>query len=391
MKQTETQDFSLVLGGPLYQLLRRTRLLTPPFDLLKRRMAVLMALAWLPLLALTLYDHNALSGIEAPFLFDIDSHVRFLVALPMLVFAELFVHLRLRQVVLQFVDNGIVAPEERARFDGIMESTMRLRNSVFVEVVLLVAVFTLGHWLWSRHMALTVSTWYAVDTGDRFRFTPAGYWYAFVSIPIFQFLLIRWYYRLALWFRFLWKASRLKLRIIATHPDGSGGLGFLSLSVEAFGPILLAHSILLAGMIGNRIWHEGASLLNFKLEILGIVALLMSLVLVPLMVFTPQLLRAKRVGLIEFDALAERYVRRFDEKWIRGQAPEGEELVGSSDIQSLADLANGHAVVSAMWPVPFQKETILRLAFVLILPFLPLTLTIIPLEKMLDKLVGVIL
>jgi len=240
-------------------------------------------------------------------------------------------------------------------------------------------------------MALNVATWYAADLGEGVQFTPAGYWYAFASIPIFQFLLLRWYYRLGLWWRFLWKMSSLKLRLIVTHPDGSGGLGFLSLSAYAFGPILLAHTILLAGMIGNRIWHEGVSLLSFKMEILGIVVLLMLVVLLPMTVFTPQLLRAKRIGLIEFNEMAGKYVRRFDEKWIRGQAPEGEELVGSGDIQSLADLANSHAVARAMWPVPFQKETILRLALVLILPFLPLTLTILPLEKMIDKLVGAIL
>src|SRR2546425_12714064 len=44
-------DFSLVLGGPLYQLLLRTRMARPPLDLLHRRMAILALVAWLPLLA----------------------------------------------------------------------------------------------------------------------------------------------------------------------------------------------------------------------------------------------------------------------------------------------------------------------------------------------------
>jgi hypothetical protein len=33
----ETPDFSLVLGGPLYQLYLRTRMMRPPLDLLRRR------------------------------------------------------------------------------------------------------------------------------------------------------------------------------------------------------------------------------------------------------------------------------------------------------------------------------------------------------------------
>ena len=52
---TEPADFSLVQGGPLFQLLVRAGLLRPPLDYLSRRIAVLVLLAWLPLL-LSLVD-----------------------------------------------------------------------------------------------------------------------------------------------------------------------------------------------------------------------------------------------------------------------------------------------------------------------------------------------
>jgi hypothetical protein len=38
--------------------------------------------------------------------------------------------------------------------------------------------------------------------------------------------------------------------------------------------------------------------------------------------------------------LAQRYVREFDHKWLRGGASADGPLVGSGDIQSLAVLAN---------------------------------------------------
>ncbi|HEX5037486.1 MAG TPA: hypothetical protein VFX30_10045, partial [bacterium] len=175
------------------------------------------------------------------------------------------------------------------------------------------------------------------------------------------------------------------------HPDKAGGLGFLSISAYAFAPVFVAHSIVWAGMIGNRIWHESASLLGFKQEIAGLVVVLLTLLFVPLMAFSLRLMEAKRIGLGDYGDLSQKYVRRFNEKWIRGEAPAAESLVGSPDIQSLADMANSFNIVTGMQPVPFGKETVLRMAILLVLPFLPLTLTIIPVDKILDKLVGVLL
>ena len=107
------EDFSLVLGGPLYQMYLRSRLVRPPVDLIERRVSAFIVATWFPLLVLTLAGGHALSGATVPFLFDLDVHVRFLLALPLLIGAELMVHQRLRVTVSQFIDRGIVAPEVR--------------------------------------------------------------------------------------------------------------------------------------------------------------------------------------------------------------------------------------------------------------------------------------
>ncbi len=49
-------DFSLVLGGPLYQLFIRARINTDTLGLLKRRVIVISLLTWLPLLLLSVLD-----------------------------------------------------------------------------------------------------------------------------------------------------------------------------------------------------------------------------------------------------------------------------------------------------------------------------------------------
>ena len=217
-----------------------------------------------------------------------------------------------------------------------------------------------------------------------------GVWYGYVSLPIFQFLLMRWYFRLFIWARFLWQVSRLDLSLVPTHPDRVGGLGFLANTVYAFTPLAVAHGALLAGLIANRIFYLGATLPEFKVEIAVLVVFLLCVVLGPLLVFAPQLAQAKRTGNREYGTLAERYVREFDAKWLRGGAPADEPLVGSGDIQSLADLGNSFEVVRTMRLAPMTKEAIIQLAVATLAPIVPLALTMMPLEELLKRLFGIL-
>ena len=209
-------------------------------------------------------------------------------------------------------------------------------------------------------------------------------------MPVFQFLLVRWYFRVFIWTRFLWQVSRIELRLVPTHPDRVGGLGFLANIVYAFTPILVAHGALLAGLIADRIFFAGAKLPQFMLEIVGGVGALVLLVLAPLMVFAGQLARAKRTGLGEYGVLAQRYVREFDSKWLRGDRDPAEPFVGTADVQSLADLANSFDVIRTMRFVPFSKETVFQLAVVTLVPLLPLPLTMISLEELVKRLLSAV-
>ena len=387
----EPPDFSLVLGGPLFQLFRRTRLSGDALELLRRRILAITLFTWLPLLFLSLLEGRAFGGaIKIPFLSDIEAHVRFLIALPMLVFAELVVHRRVSPLVRRFVERRIVVTEDLPGFNAAVNSALRARNSVAVELTLLFLVYTLGLWIWRSQIALGAATWYALPDRTGFHFTWAGYWYAFVSIPVFQFILLRWYMRLVLWFRLLWRISRLNLHLTAAHPDRAGGIGFLGKSSYAFGPILFAQGALLAGLIANRVLYEGRSLTSFKMEAAGLIGAFVLFILGPLVMFTPQLDRTRRKGSAEYGLLANRYVFGFEEKWIRGGAPEMGELLGTGDIQSLADLGNSYAMVREMRIVPFGIQDMARLAAATAAPLLPLTLTIFSLEELVSRLIKIL-
>jgi hypothetical protein len=387
----EPPDFSLVLGGPLFQLYRRAHLAGDALEMLHRRVLAIPLFAWLPLLLLSLLDGRALGGaIKIPFLYDVEAHARFLVALPMLIVAELVVQRRISPLVRRFVERCIVVSEDLPRFNAAVNSALRARNSVAAEVTLLVLVYTLGLWFWRSQVALGAATWYAMPEAAHLNLTLAGYWYALVSIPIFQFILLRWYMRLVLWFRLLWQVSRLNLHLTAAHPDRAGGIGFLGKSSYAFAPILFAQGALLAGVIANRVLYEGRSLISFKMEAAGLIGALVLFILGPLVMFTPLLDRTRRKGSAEYGLLANRYVFGFEEKWIRSGAPEMSELLGTGDIQSLADLGNSYAAVGEMRIVPFGLYDITRLAAATAAPLLPLALTMFSLEELLTRLFKVL-
>ncbi len=334
----DVPDFSLVLGGPLFQLLRRTHLTDDALMLLRQRVIVISLFCWLPLLVLSALEKKMLGGsVAVPFLLDVEIHVRFLVVVPLMIAAEMVVHQRMRPLVHQFMERHLIPTDAMPQFKAAIASAMRLRNSVLAEVLLIALVYGVGSlFIWRHYMTLDAATWYATPSAEGLKFSFAGWWYAYASIPFFQFLLVRWYFRLCIWMRFLWQVSRIELNLIPTHPDRVGGIGFLSGTAYAFMPLLMAHGALFAGNIANRIFHLGAALTNFKLEIFLLVILLLSLVLGPLLVFAPKLAQAKRTGKREYGTLAHRYVREFDTKWLRGGAPADEALVGSGDIQSLA-------------------------------------------------------
>lgn len=385
----EPPDFSLVLGGPLFQFLRKAHLEGDHLELLYRRVIFIPAIAWLPLFILAFLSPWSGSSSRVSFFQDVEVHARFLVALPVLIAAELIVHTRIRPAVRRFVERRIVLPQDMPRFRAAVESAIKLRNSIPLEVGLLAIVYTVGLWVWNSRVGPTVATWYAMP-GGRWNLTPAGYWYVFVSIPLLQFILLRWYLRFFVWYRFLWQVSRIDLNLIPTHPDRAAGLAFLGGSAYAFGPILFAQGAMLAGVIASRVLYGGENLLSFKLQAAGVVAFFVFVILGPLLMFTPQLERAKRKGLADYGLLAQRYVENFQQKWVKQEPIASEELLGTADIQSLADLGNSFALVREMRAVPFGLQDITRLAAATAAPLIPLLFTIWSPEEVIMRIFKVV-
>jgi len=257
---------------------------------------------------------------------------------------------------------------------------------------MVVIVYALGiPVLWREVAALDVATWYADPSSGSAGLTAAGLWFVYVSVPLFQFLLLRWYFRLVVWMRFLWQVSRIPLDVSSMHADRMAGFGFLAGTAFAFVPLAMAHGALLAGVIANRVFYVGAALTDSKVEVALVVAFLLLLVFGPLTVFAQQASRAKRTALRVYGRLAQRYVTDFERTWLPGGLPAEASPLGSGDIQSLADLSNSLETVRSTRLVPITRQAVMTLVVATLLPLAPLLLTVIPAEELARRLLKLVM
>lgn len=289
-----------------------------------------------------------------------------------------------------FIDSGLVIEEDFQRFDAAIEEGLRWRDSTLAELILLALAY-IGALTAQRVMAVHVSTWYALRTGSNISLTWAGWWFVLICVPLFQFISLRWFYRQFLWAQFLWRMSRLNLQLIPTHPDGAGGIAFTGEVQRFFGVILFAYSATVAGVLANDVMYDGISLQHFAPLIALYVIFAVAIVMAPLFVFTKSLVQTKLSGLYKYGTLATEYTSSFHKKWILAQPPRDEELLGTGDIQSLADLGNSFSFIEKMNGLPMGPRTPIHLALACLLPMAPLLLTVMPMKDVLKLLFKVVL
>ena len=236
---------------------------------------------------------------------------------------------------------------------------------------------------------LPTDAWHGTVREGHRVLTLAGWWAALVSLPLAQFLAVRWYFRLLVWWRFLWQVARIQPRLQPLHPDRMGGLSFLSRLTRSFAPLLLAQGTMASGVIANQILYGGATLTDFNIGIVAIVIVMAIAVGGPLCFFAQDLSRFKNAGLMKHEALSMRYAEKFDEKWMDQNAPD-EPLLGNPDPQTLADLGSVYESVQSMHLVPLDKSTLILLIAAVLLPMLPLLLTMFSFKDLVLQVVSLL-
>ncbi len=383
MAERETLADLSLLGGPLHRFGRRLGLIRGPTNSVALGLA-LAALLWGVLLALAVIE-----GIseQAFSLSLIGGHVRLLIAIPLFFVCEAWIDPMVSAFVRDIVRAEVVPKAQLQALQTDIARITRWKEAWLPEVICVLAAVLLSLMAPQLHLAGLTS---AYDPSHEYASTLTAQWYWVVCMTVFRFLVFRWLWRLALWSFFLWRVSKLELHLVPTHPDGTAGLGYLEVVHGEFAPLILAISVVQAASFAEQI---SAGTMTFEGIYPGFILILAVdavLFLGPLCIFAPKLWLTRKKGLSDYMVLAARYVTEFDRKWLGSSPPQNEPLLGTADLQSLADLNNSVSVVRSMQLVPVSPRMILFLAAAALLPMLPLVLFKFPVDVLAQKLFSIL-
>lgn len=232
-------------------------------------------------------------------------------------------------------------------------------------------------------LELPEATWRLFGRDGHYTLSLAGGWYFVVAFPFFAFLFWRWLWRLGLWWRFMWQTSSMELQVTAAHRDGAGGLGFLSQSLGAFAGFAFAMTAMVASSFADYIIYEGQSPLEYKWVFGGVVAFLLILIVGPVFLFARQLYKAKEHAKYSYGELASHQLKHVEGKWLSNGAWQDE---AKDDFRAVTHLGSTVTAVHNMGILPLYKDDVFVLLLVTLLPFLPLLLTMVPVEEVLPLL-----
>jgi hypothetical protein len=387
-------SFSLVQGGPPYRIQQKLGLIPRRGLGIPRRVLCFMLLTWVPVMAWAIINGRVFAGVVTePLLQHFGVHVRCLVAIPLLIAAEAVAEGISRRIVPYFVTSGLVTEATKPRFVEILQQAVRLRDS-WVAAAVMAALAVLLAWRFTGTggaLHEDALSWAVSHETGRLRLGFGGWWFLFVVRPVFSFLLLHWVWRLVVATMLFWRVAHLDLRLVPTHPDRAGGLGFLSRAPFAFSPVVLAMSAVIASHWAHQILYHGAHVTDFKLPLGLFTAVRLVMFLGPFFLFAPPLGQLKRRSLLAYGALVGEHGRLVQRRWIGGEPLESDALLDAPELGPVADTISMYEAVERIRPVPLGKQSVIAIVAPSLLPMVPVAAIEVPLKDTLLKLLGVLI
>lgn len=379
----EMQELPQGIGARL--LIRLTRAQADK-QLIVMSAILFVLVTFVPLLFLCVFDGTAWEGIvEIPLFADYITLSRLLIVAPILILSDILTRPYLIKAAKHFLGT-FIEPTDADRYNQMFKRVFRVRNSLLLDWILLLIALISSCFYASVVIALDVSSWQMTSVMDSPVLSLAGKWNSYVAQPLFRFVIMSWFLDYLLWTYFLFKVSRYKLNIIATHPDGVGGLGFVTVAQSHFCVAAFALSADISCVVIQLVQYGNAKLQSFAN--LGIVFLAVILVIFvgPLLVFTPMLLTNKKQAVFSYGSLGHETSKIFAKKWLIDRSENVQSIVSSPDASALGDLGSVYKTVSDMSPFVFDKRFVILIAVSALLPALPLVATVMPLKELLMQL-----
>ncbi len=372
--------FSLTDGGPFYRLVVRLRMLRASGMV---RSWWLAAALWSPL-ALGELARQALGLPEDPTLHDFAVHTRLLVGLPLMFVAERLLEPACRGAIRSLYEGKLADP---GHLDRIVARGERLRDAWWVELALATLAIAGGQ----------LALWQVTGSGGMFyggqhvgTWSFPRVWYSLVALPVVQFVMFRWLWRWMIWCFMLVRISRLPLAALATHPDHAAGLAPLAAPITGLAVFVLATSSVLAGAWGTELVAHRTTVQALVPGFLTYLAIVTAIAILPLLLFCTHLFRARRVTLLEYSEFAHQYMKRFHERWVASKH-DPDEFLGTSDIQSLADIGSAFEVIETTRIVVFGPRQLVELWLFAAVPMLPLLANVLTFQQVAKRLFTTVL
>ena len=343
------------------------------------RMFAAVAGAWIPLALLTAIRGGA---IFLSFLTDYASQSRFLIILPVLIVAEPQVRRRLALVGHQF-EADLVRGDERPEFQVAWNSWERLRDSNIARILIVILTYAIAAFL-SQYLSPTGSefnSWWTGGSGFK-SFSPAGTWAFFVSYPILVYFTLLWIWRQFLWARFLRSTTRLRLALIAAHPDHVGGLGFLEASILAQIPFSFCMGVGLAGAVANHVLHQGKQLFAFRFLAAAVIAGVLLFCIGPYLFFIRTLMQMRRQGMLSYGAFARAVGEQFEKKWLHQAENLNQEVLLVPDFSTVGDLYGVVHNIDDIRIIPVALVNLYAIVIAASIPALPVVIAAIPFSEL---------
>jgi len=359
-------DFSLFEGDLLNRFFARLGLRSRGFWPLAGRFAFLICLTCLPTAYLA-YSEGFVWGMPDALNFfgDVAAFGQAFIGYPLFIFAESVIGGKTRSAAKHFLNSGVILPESLPELRKLNQRVSELRKWWLPETACLVLGFIFSFlWLWEEtHNAY--NTWHALGAPGVQKPTLAGWWVCLIGIPVFNFWWLRWVWKVNLWCWYLYKVSRLRLRLIASHPDMTGGLGFLTEAQSSFALIIFAFGLgIIAPLVGYKLRVEQADLYSYAVAgpLLGFILGAPTFFTTPLLMFTKQLSRTKKRAVSAYQDRATEAAIFFEQNWLHvcHQGHECEELMGQH-LQGMKNLNIAFDHIKKMRVVPFDTKSFTQL------------------------------
>lgn len=371
-KLANYDGFSLVSGGLIFKLMTLIFKTKDPVKSRRQRAFFFGLIAWLPMSILILLsgESTALTD-EIAFLKNFEIHIRFLFAVPFLIFIEKIVDHSF--IAYMKTSDQLTDDKEQSKFDRLVVNIDKLSNLYLPEILILIIIYTMIFMRWNDPSLFDASDGFLYDQDGTF--SAAGIYFLFVSLPIFQLLLFRWFWRWIIWIYSLIKISRFTFFIDAMNIDQKAGLTYLNMVPSMFSIIFFALAAVLSAKIGFEIMNTEMTLKSYYMDILFFAVGVPILLYSPLFIFMPLLHKTKSKAIHEMGALVAKHNQDYMKKWVEPKQAPKEPILGSVDNSSLSDINGGYAPAISMNFIPVNSKMLILSCAILLVPFVPLIFT----------------